>query len=82
MFWIQKMSPTTLTITDPLQQQIITYMPLIFTLCFLWFPSGLVLYYIISNLVTLLQQRRIYQRLEQSGLYKSKKDNKKLFLNK
>ncbi|WWP01930.1 MAG: membrane protein insertase YidC [Candidatus Dasytiphilus stammeri] len=64
MFWIQKMSPTTLTITDPLQQQILTYMPLIFTLFFLWFPSGLVLYYIISNLVTILQQRRIYQRLE------------------
>lgn len=63
MFWIQKMSPTTLTITDPLQQQILTYMPLIFTLFFLWFPSGLVLYYIISNLVTILQQRKIYQIL-------------------
>ncbi|WWP01367.1 MAG: membrane protein insertase YidC [Candidatus Dasytiphilus stammeri] len=82
MFWIQKMSPTTLTLTDPLQQQIITYMPLIFTLCFLWFPSGLVLYYIISNLVTILQQRRIYQRLEQCGLYQSKKNPKNLFLNK
>ncbi|MFQ8771736.1 MAG: membrane protein insertase YidC [Escherichia coli] len=44
MFFIQKMSPT--TVTDPMQQKIMTCMPVIFTVFFLWFPSGLVLYYI------------------------------------
>ncbi len=39
MFFIQKMSPT--TVTDPMQQKIMTFMPVIFTVFFLWFPSGL-----------------------------------------
>ncbi|UMX58170.1 hypothetical protein MJ524_28395 [Escherichia coli] len=30
-------------------------MPVIFTVFFLWFPSGLVLYYIVSNLVTIVK---------------------------
>ncbi len=47
MFFIQKMSPT--TVTDPMQQRIMTYMPVIFTVFLLWFPSGLVLYYIVSR---------------------------------
>ncbi|AIN47042.1 membrane protein insertase YidC [Candidatus Palibaumannia cicadellinicola] len=67
MFFIQKMSPT--TITDPMQQKIMTFMPIIFTVFFLWFPSGLVLYYIISNLVTIIQQQLIYRGLEKQGLH-------------
>ena len=67
MFFIQKMSPT--TVTDPMQQKIMTFMPVIFTVFFLWFPSGLVLYYIVSNLVTILQQQMIYRGLEKRGLH-------------
>ncbi|VFP86643.1 Membrane protein insertase YidC [Candidatus Erwinia haradaeae] len=67
MFFIQKLSPT--TATDPIQQKIITFMPVIFTVFFLCFPSGLVLYYIVSNLVTLLQQHMIYRDLEERGLH-------------
>lgn len=67
MFFIQKMSPT--TITDPMQQKIMTFMPVIFTVFFLWFPSGLVLYYIVSNLVTIIQQQLIYRDLEKRGLH-------------
>ncbi|BGI51241.1 MAG: membrane protein insertase YidC [Arsenophonus endosymbiont of Ceratovacuna japonica] len=67
MYVIQKISPT--TVTDPIQQKIMTYMPIIFTIFFLWFPSGLVLYYIISNLVTIIQQQIIYHSLEKRGLY-------------
>ncbi|GAL22878.1 inner membrane protein translocase component YidC long form [Vibrio maritimus] len=37
MFLIQKMSPT--TVTDPMQQKIMTFMPVMFTFFFLWFPS-------------------------------------------
>ncbi|WP_205067504.1 membrane protein insertase YidC [Pantoea coffeiphila] len=73
MFFIQKMSPT--TVTDPMQQKIMTFMPVIFTVFFLWFPSGLVLYYIVSNLVTIIQQQLIYRGLEKRGLHS--RDKKK-----
>ncbi|WP_087023655.1 membrane protein insertase YidC [Thaumasiovibrio subtropicus] len=67
MFMIQKMSPT--TITDPMQQKIMTFMPVMFTFFFLWFPSGLVLYWLTSNIVTLIQQTLIYRALEKKGLH-------------
>ena len=73
MFFIQKMSPT--TVTDPMQQKIMTFMPVIFTVFFLWFPAGLVVYYIVSNLVTILQQQLIYRGLEKRGLHS--RDKKK-----
>ncbi|GKX63716.1 membrane protein insertase YidC [Pragia fontium] len=75
MFLIQKMSPT--PVTDPMQQKIMTYMPVIFTVFFLWFPSGLVLYYIVSNLVTIIQQKLIYRGLEKRGLHSRDKKEKK-----
>ena len=67
MFLIQKMSPT--TVTDPMQQKIMTFMPVVFTFFFLFFPSGLVLYWLVSNVVTLLQQTLIYKSLEKKGLH-------------
>ncbi|BAE75704.1 Membrane protein insertase YidC [Sodalis glossinidius str. 'morsitans'] len=74
MFFIQKMSPT--TVTDLMQQKIMTFMPVIFTVFFLWFPSGLVLYYIVSNLVTIIQQQLIYRGLEKRGLHSRDKKAK------
>ncbi|WP_340619962.1 membrane protein insertase YidC [Xenorhabdus siamensis] len=71
MFVIQKLSPT--TVTDPMQQKIMTYMPVVFTIFFLWFPSGLVLYYIVSNLVTIIQQQVIFRSLEKRGLHTREK---------
>ncbi|AFP85616.1 membrane protein insertase, YidC/Oxa1 family, N-terminal domain protein [secondary endosymbiont of Heteropsylla cubana] len=67
MFFIQKMSPT--AVTDPMQAKIMTLMPIVFTVFFLWFQSGLVLYYTISNLVTIIQQKLIYRGLEKRGLH-------------
>ncbi|MBE4601531.1 membrane protein insertase YidC [Vibrio navarrensis] len=67
MFMIQKMSPT--TVTDPMQQKIMTFMPVMFTFFFLFFPSGLVLYWLVSNIVTLIQQSLIYKALEKKGLH-------------
>ncbi|PHM58675.1 membrane protein insertase YidC [Xenorhabdus sp. KK7.4] len=75
MFVIQKLSPT--TVTDPMQQKIMTYMPVVFTVFFLWFPSGLVLYYIVSNLVTIIQQQVIFRSLEKRGLHTREKKEKK-----
>ncbi|MXP56739.1 membrane protein insertase YidC [Pantoea sp. Mhis] len=73
MFFIQKMSPN--TVTDPMQNKIMTYMPIIFTIFFLWFPSGLVLYYIVSNLFTIFQQQLIYRSLEKCGLHTRNTDH-------
>lgn len=67
MYIIQRLSPT--TVTDPMQQKIMHWMPVIFTVFFLWFPAGLVLYYTVSNLVTIIQQQVIYRSLEKKGLH-------------
>lgn len=67
MYLIQKMSPS--TVTDPMQQKIMNLMPVMFTVFFLWFPAGLVLYWLVSNIVTLLQQTIIYRSLEKKGLH-------------
>ena len=75
MFLIQKMSPT--TVTDPMQQKIMTFMPIVFTAFFFMMPSGLVLYWVTSNLATLTQQFIIFRSLEKKGLHTRKAKNKK-----
>lgn len=67
MFLLQKMSPT--PVADPMQQKVMTFMPLLFTVFFLWFPSGLVLYWLTSNIITMVQQWIIYRNLEKKGLH-------------
>ncbi|AEO07850.1 membrane protein insertase YidC [Buchnera aphidicola] len=62
MFFIQKTSSNN-NISDSLQKNIMNCMPVIFTMFFLWFPSGLVLYYIISNLVTIIQQKFVLSHI-------------------
>jgi len=44
------------------------WMPVIFTVFFLWFPAGLVLYWLVGNLVAITQQKIIYAGLEKKGL--------------
>lgn len=73
MYFIQQMSPT--TVQDPMQQKVMKFMPVIFTIFFLWFPAGLVLYWLMSNIVTLVQQTIIYRQFDKNGLGK-KKDKK------
>jgi YidC/Oxa1 family membrane protein insertase len=53
MFLQQKMTPTT---ADPTQARIMMFLPLIFTVMFVNFASGLVLYWFINNLLSILQQ--------------------------
>ncbi len=71
MFLLQKMSPT--PVADPVQQKVMNFMPVIFTVFFLWFPSGLVLYWLVSNVITIVQQQLIYRGLEKKGLHSRKK---------
>lgn len=53
MFLQQKMTPTNM---DPTQEKIMLMMPVVFTFMFLNFPSGLVIYWLVNNLLTILQQ--------------------------
>lgn len=70
MYFIQKMSPT--QVQDPMQQKVMQFMPVMFTFFFLWFPSGLVLYWLMSNVVTIIQQTIIFRSLEKQGLHSKK----------
>ena len=71
MFLLQKMSPT--PVADPTQQKIMTFMPVVFTIFFLWVPAGLVLFWLVSNVITIIQQQLIYRGLEKRGLHSRKK---------
>ena len=53
MFWQQKLMPMN---ADPIQQKLFLLMPVIFTVSFLWAPSGLVVYWFFSNLLAIGQQ--------------------------
>ena len=53
MFWQQWMTPST---ADPAQQKVMMFMPIMFTFMFLWAPSGLVIYWFVSNLFAIGQQ--------------------------
>ena len=47
---------------DPTQQKMMKMMPLIFGVMFFWFPAGLVLYWVVNNLLTIAQQKFLYSR--------------------
>jgi len=59
MFLQQKMTPTP---GDPTQAKIMMLLPIIFTFMFINFPSGLVLYWLVNNILSIGQQYRIYKR--------------------
>jgi len=66
MYLLQKLQPT--TITDPMQQKIMQWMPVAMSVFFLWFPAGLVLYWLVSNVITLIQAKMIYASMEKRGI--------------
>ncbi len=54
MYYQQKLTPN--NFTDPMQQKIFQFLPVIFTFFFITFPSGLVLYWFVNNLFSIAQQ--------------------------
>ncbi|MEE8448734.1 MAG: membrane protein insertase YidC [Thermodesulfobacteriota bacterium] len=60
MFLQQKMTPT---MGDPSQAKMMLMMPVIFTVMFLNFPSGLVLYWLVSNVLSIAQQYYINKKM-------------------
>ncbi|MBF8778648.1 membrane protein insertase YidC [Pseudomonas fulva] len=61
MFLQQRLNPTP---PDPMQAKVMKMMPIIFTFFFLWFPAGLVLYWVVNNCLSITQQWFITRRIE------------------
>ena len=70
MYVMQKLQP--MTIQDPMQQKIMQYMPVAFSIFMAWFPSGLVLYWFISNLISITQMKIIFSGIEKKKLAEAK----------
>ncbi|MBN1633468.1 MAG: membrane protein insertase YidC [Ignavibacteria bacterium] len=79
MFIQQKM-----TVTDPKQKAMVYLMPIMLTLLFFSFPSGLNLYYFIFNLLSIGQQiyTTKYKKVEPPNPEKQQKPKKKSFIEK
>jgi YidC/Oxa1 family membrane protein insertase len=56
----QKMTPTSV---DPMQEKIMLAMPIVFTFIFWGFPSGLVLYWLVNNVISIAQQYYINKKV-------------------
>ena len=64
MFVQTKLNPTP---PDPIQAKVMMAMPLIFGVMFLWFPAGLVLYWVVNNILSIAQQWQITRMIESGG---------------
>ena len=64
MFIQQKLSPAP---PDPIQAKVMMALPIVFTFMFLWFPAGLVLYWVVNNTLSIAQQWVITRRVEAAG---------------
>ncbi len=63
MFLQQRLSPPP---PDPMQAKVMMFLPVVFTFFFMSFPSGLVLYWLVNNCLSALQQWYIIRRFELS----------------
>ncbi|MCH2338542.1 membrane protein insertase YidC [Pseudomonas sp. NPDC047963] len=60
MFIQQQLNPTP---PDPMQARVMKLLPIIFTFFFLWFPAGLVLYWVVNNCLSIAQQWYITRKI-------------------
>ncbi len=74
MFFQQKLSPTP---PDPTQAKMMMLLPVIFTVFFLTFPSGLVLYWLTNNCASMLQQWWVMKTYDPKQVHRGKRKNKK-----
>lgn len=70
MFGQQMLNPTP---PDPTQAKVMKMMPIMFTFFFLWFPSGLVLYWVANNILSIAQQYVITKKIENAAAAKKLK---------
>ena len=64
MFIQMKLNPTP---PDPMQARVMQLMPIMFTVFFLWFPAGLVLYWVCNNILSIAQQYVITKQIEKAA---------------
>ncbi len=64
MFIQTKLNPTP---PDPIQAKVMMLMPIIFGAMFLFFPAGLVLYWVVNNVLSIAQQWQITRMIERGG---------------
>lgn len=69
MFVQMKLQPAS---PDPVQQKVMMAMPIIFSVMFIFFPAGLVLYWIVNNVLTIAQQWYINRRIEAEAAGRAK----------
>ena len=60
----QKLNPAPM---DPIQAKVMMVLPVVFTVFFAFFPSGLVLYWVVNNTLSIAQQWVITRRVERGG---------------
>jgi YidC/Oxa1 family membrane protein insertase len=61
MFIQIKLNPTP---PDPIQAKVMMAMPFVFGIMFFWFPAGLVLYWVVNNILSIAQQWQITRMME------------------
>lgn len=71
MYMMQKMQPTSPTM-DPMQQKMLQMMPVFMTVFFVFFPAGLVLYWLMNNLISIAQQIYITNQFNKEQEAKTK----------
>ncbi|MES9929641.1 MAG: membrane protein insertase YidC, partial [Candidatus Thiodiazotropha sp. 6PDIVS] len=64
MFVQQKLNPAP---PDPMQAKIMMSLPFVFTIFFAFFPAGLVLYWVVNNLISIAQQWYITRQIEKAA---------------
>ncbi|MDQ1263193.1 MAG: YidC/Oxa1 family rane protein insertase [Campylobacterota bacterium] len=62
MYYQQRMTPS--NFTDPIQEKVFKYLPVIFTFFFITFPAGLVLYWFVNNMFSIAQQFIVNQQFK------------------
>jgi YidC/Oxa1 family membrane protein insertase len=70
MFVQTKLNPQP---ADPVQARVMLIMPIMFSVFFLFFPAGLVLYWVVQNLLSILQQWHINRTLEREAKAKARR---------
>jgi len=62
--------------TDPIQAKVMTIMPIVFSVFFFFFPAGLVLYWLVNNVLSIAQQWQINRTIHAAALTKKGNANR------
>ncbi len=75
MYIQQKLNPSAMM--DEMQQKIMKFLPFIFTFFFIFFPAGLVLYWVVNNILSVAQQWYITKKIDEIDAREREKEKEK-----